>query len=554
MNPKHHEWLAIERGHELRRDAAGSQLMARAPGTPRPNVAQVCWRADSVKASASAVARRSSRGSDRRPRPRAADDTPRPRRASLPLGAGSVPAHCRLSVGSVPAQRAAGSIDGRAIHVACPRRDLGPARRAEFRQENVLHVRARGFRCDAERVGDLAVGQALRDQPRDLELAGRSVVATARRPRCGHGPGGGVRPRGPAGSGSASGWPPRGPRPMATVGGEPGLAVDVGGPRGPVAPPARPPTGARAAPSRRRPPRATSGRSPSSPWPAPAQPRAVVEGGSPERWCGGKMRGTAREPAFRLTGSTGGQVDARTPVTTNMASRARSPTIRRARAPPRSGSTAFPGRPVSNAGPRRGPMTAGAAIRSSRSGRRSAVPRRASHAHGRTRHARTRCTRAPSAAMFGARQTAPICPSPARPREIAASHRPAAHSVSVLQRRHDVGGAVRLLDGVRIGQSLGEAGLPPDRRPSRASARTAVSRKAVTPALLSTVSAAPRRRCVPTRREAAIWIAGEDVRPWQGAQRRPLPRQVTPAAFESLQQRGLSCGLRSARSRRPRSP
>ena len=30
MNPKHHEWLAIERGHDLRREAAGSHLLARA--------------------------------------------------------------------------------------------------------------------------------------------------------------------------------------------------------------------------------------------------------------------------------------------------------------------------------------------------------------------------------------------------------------------------------------------------------------------------------------------------------------------------------------------
>jgi hypothetical protein len=30
MNPKRDEWLAVEHGDEMRRDAAGSQLMARA--------------------------------------------------------------------------------------------------------------------------------------------------------------------------------------------------------------------------------------------------------------------------------------------------------------------------------------------------------------------------------------------------------------------------------------------------------------------------------------------------------------------------------------------
>lgn len=30
MNPKHHEWFAIERGHDLRREAAGSHLLAQA--------------------------------------------------------------------------------------------------------------------------------------------------------------------------------------------------------------------------------------------------------------------------------------------------------------------------------------------------------------------------------------------------------------------------------------------------------------------------------------------------------------------------------------------
>lgn len=30
MNPKHAEWLAIEHGHELRREAAGSRLLAQA--------------------------------------------------------------------------------------------------------------------------------------------------------------------------------------------------------------------------------------------------------------------------------------------------------------------------------------------------------------------------------------------------------------------------------------------------------------------------------------------------------------------------------------------
>jgi len=30
MNPRHDEWLAIDRGDDLRRDAAGSQLLARA--------------------------------------------------------------------------------------------------------------------------------------------------------------------------------------------------------------------------------------------------------------------------------------------------------------------------------------------------------------------------------------------------------------------------------------------------------------------------------------------------------------------------------------------
>ena len=30
MNPKHDEWRAIERGHDLRREAAGGHLLARA--------------------------------------------------------------------------------------------------------------------------------------------------------------------------------------------------------------------------------------------------------------------------------------------------------------------------------------------------------------------------------------------------------------------------------------------------------------------------------------------------------------------------------------------
>ena len=76
-----------------------------------------------------------------------------------------------------------------AWHVAGPGRDLGPPRRPELGQD-VLDVAARGLRRDAERVGDLGVGQALADEPRDLELARRSAGATARRPGHGRGPSG----------------------------------------------------------------------------------------------------------------------------------------------------------------------------------------------------------------------------------------------------------------------------------------------------------------------------------------------------------------------------
>src|SRR3954451_17779309 len=62
--------------------------------------------------------------------------------------------------------------DGAPVDGGRPGRDLGTPRRSELGKD-VLDVRARRLRRDAERFGDLRVGEALRDEARHVELTRR---------------------------------------------------------------------------------------------------------------------------------------------------------------------------------------------------------------------------------------------------------------------------------------------------------------------------------------------------------------------------------------------